>query len=122
MYVLGLLALQTALTYVCNLQSILIIWLCNHKLQSCCTYNNEIYTHVCDYVRMSFLFVDIGVSFSQTKFTFNERDGVAAPVLTLSKPSPCCFHLYVEVEDITTTSKLCIYICNVCMIDFRYQN
>ena len=50
--------------------------------------------------------VAIAVSFSQTIFPVNERDGVIAPVLTLSKPSPCCLHLHVEVEDITATSKL----------------
>ena len=64
---------------------------------------------------MSFWFVAIDVSFSQTTFTFNERDGVAAPVLTLSKPSPCCFHLRVEVEDITATRKLYLYVMYVCM-------
>ena len=56
---------------------------------------------------LCFLFVAIGVNFSQTIFTVNERDGIAAPVLTLSKPSPCCFHLRVKVEDITAISKLC---------------
>ena len=63
----------------------------------------------------SLLCVAIAVSFSQKIFPVNERDGVVAPVLTLSKLSPCCLHLYVEVEDITTTSKLCVYVCDVCM-------
>ena len=61
-----------------------------------------------------FLLAAIGVSFSQTIFTVNECDGVVAPELTLSKPLPCCFHLRVEVEDITTTSKLCV--CTFCNI------
>ena len=41
------------------------------------------------------------MSFSEEEFTFNEADGIATPVLTLSKPSPCCLNLYVEVEDVT---------------------
>ena len=55
---------------------------------------------------MSFLVVAIGVSFSQTTFTVNERDGNVTVELTLSRPTPCCVHLYVEVEDINATSKL----------------
>ena len=55
---------------------------------------------------VSFLFAAIGVSFSQTTFPVNERDGVVTVDLTLSRPTPCCVHLYVEVEDITATSKL----------------
>ena len=53
-----------------------------------------------------FLFVGISVSFSQTTFTVNEHDGNVTVELTLSRPSPCCLHLYVKVEDITATSKL----------------
>ena len=68
-------------------------------------------TYVCMYVCVSSLLAGIGVSFSQTIFTVNERDGVVAPELTLSKPSLCCLHLHVKVEDITTTSKLCVYAC-----------
>ena len=55
---------------------------------------------------MSFFFVVIAVSFSQTTFTVNEQDGVVTVELTLSRPTPCCVHLSVEVEDITATSKL----------------
>ena len=55
---------------------------------------------------VSFLFAAINVSFSQTTFDVNERDGVVTVELILSRPTPCCVHLYVEVEDITATSKL----------------
>ena len=46
------------------------------------------------------------MSFSQTKFTVNEHHGVVTANMTLSRPTPCCLHLYVEVEDITATSKI----------------
>ena len=72
--------------------------------------------YVCLYLYVSSLLAAIDMSFSQTIFTVNERDGVVAPVLALSKPSPCCLHLYVEVEDITTSSKLCVH---VCLINFQ---
>ena len=65
------------------------------------------------YVCICFLLVVISVSFSKTTFHINERDGVVAPVLTLSKPSPCCLHLYVEVEDVNATSKLYLYVMYV---------
>ena len=69
---------------------------------------SEIYNYVLTYLQMcvSFLFAAIGVSFSQTTFDVNERDGVVTVELTLSRPTSCCVHLYVEVEDITATSKL----------------
>ena len=75
---------------------------------------------------LCFWFVAISVSFSQKIFSVNERDGVAAPVLTLSKPSPCCLHLRVEVEDITATSKLVFMktfshmILLKCLYNFRH--
>ena len=62
---------------------------------------------------MYFLFVAISVSFSQTTYRVNERDGVVTVELTLNKSSPCCLRLYVEVEDITATSKLCMCVWNV---------
>ena len=52
-----------------------------------------------------FCFIAIIVSFIQEEFNFNEADGVASPVLTLSKPSPCCLNLYVEVENVTAFGK-----------------
>ena len=55
-----------------------------------------------------FLYVAVSVSFSQTTFTINEHDGVVTVNLTLSKPTPCCLRLYVEIENITATSKLCM--------------
>ena len=55
---------------------------------------------------VSFLSVAINVSFSQTTFTVNERDGNVTIELTLSRPTSCCVHLYVEVEDKTAISKL----------------
>ena len=62
---------------------------------------------IATYIRMcTYIFVAIGVSFSQTTFTVNESDGNVTVKLTLSRPSPCCVHLYVEVENITATSKL----------------
>ena len=48
------------------------------------------------------------MSFSQTTFTINERDGVVTVELTLSRPTPCCVHLYVEAENIIANSKLII--------------
>ena len=47
--------------------------------------------------------VAITVNFSEEKFIVNEADGVATPVLTLSRPSPCCLNLYVKVEDGTAS-------------------
>ena len=55
---------------------------------------------------MCLFFVAITVNFSKAKFTVNEGDGVATPVLTLSKPSPCCLNLYVEVEDVPASGRL----------------
>ena len=57
----------------------------------------------------TFLSVAIYVSFDEPMYIVNERDGVVSPVITLSKPTPCCLNLYVEVEDITANSKLCMY-------------
>ena len=66
---------------------------------------------MCLSVCMCFLFVAISVSFSKTIFDdVNERDGNVTVKLTLSRPIPCCVHLYVEVEDITATSKLRLYV------------
>ena len=76
--------------------------------------NNNKCTYVC-----VCCFVAIKVNFSKKNFTVNESDGVAIPVLTLSKPSPCCLNLYVEVESRTASGKLnalmhvCVaYSCN----------
>ena len=57
---------------------------------------------------MYFLFVVNKVSFSEVIFNVNENDGVASPLLTLSRPMPCCIHLQVEVENVTADGKLCM--------------
>ena len=35
-----------------------------------------------------------------------EHDGVVTPVLTLSKPSPCCITIRATLSDLTATSEL----------------
>ena len=50
------------------------------------------------------------MSFLQTTFPVTESDGNVTVELTLSRPSLCCVHLYVEVEDISAISKLCMYV------------
>ena len=58
---------------------------------------------------MHFSLAAIEVSFSNTTFDSTEGDGVASVLLTLSRPTPCCIHLYVEVENMTADGKLCVY-------------
>jgi len=58
-----------------------------------------------------FDFVVITVNFNQLVYTVTEHEGQVQPVLNLSKPSPCCLHVFVKVMNITATGELHI----VCM-------
>ena len=54
------------------------------------------------------LSIEIKVNFNHSTFEVNEHEGPAQPVLVLSKPSPCCLHVLVEVMGGNATGKLCI--------------
>ena len=46
-------------------------------------------------------FVAIIVRFNQSMYMVREHDGVVTPVLTLSKPSPCCITIRATLSDLT---------------------
>jgi len=49
-------------------------------------------------------FTVITVNFNESKYTVNENEGPVQLVLTLSKPSPCCLHILVNVSDMNPIS------------------
>ena len=57
---------------------------------------------------LSMYVIAIKVKFNQSNYEVNEHEGPAQPTLVLSKPSPCCLHVLVEVMDHTATGKLCM--------------
>lgn len=74
-----------------------------------------------------FYFVDITVSFSQASYSVSEGDGLAQPVLILSKPLRCCnFHVRINVRDITAESTYYYYmhkiVCEYTIHDRHMNN
>ena len=53
-----------------------------------------------------FLFLAISVTLTETNHFINENVGVLKVDLTLDKPSPLCFNVYVEVVDKMAEGKL----------------
>ena len=60
------------------------------------------------YLYNVFYFVVIDVNFDEKQYTVNEYNREIIIGLYLSRPSPCCVDVYVEVTNDTATGKLSI--------------
>ena len=53
-------------------------------------------------------FTVIQMNFERTSITVDEHVGTISPVLKLSKPSPCCLSVLVELKERTATGEFSV--------------
>ena len=61
-------------------------------------------THNCSYnMHFCTFSVAINVRFDQSSYTVSEDDGSFSPELILSRPSPCCITVYIELIELPSS-------------------